>query len=257
MTLVIVVSRPHCSYCDRKIKQAESSIHIATTTNEAAGLGQKSAKAHKKTYYRLLGHLLPSAAVSFTIIRVNSQLVRRSMSSARSLGPYLAKSDPFAVKICLSNAPPSLASPGYPRRVKRSSARRNGFTVSSRSNHGRSIYFKDTRDFEAFVANLAHGARWKFLTILAVIAITGSADPLLSESARPLLWWICFGIKCVLWTAILSCFVYVSWWLWPRRVFAAPADLPAIRRDFTMIGRIMLFLLLIAFVMGVVMTQIR
>jgi hypothetical protein len=119
------------------------------------------------------------------------------------------------------------------------------------------LYFKDIRDFEAFVANLAHGARWKFLTALAVIGITGSADPLLSEAARPQLWWICFGIKCVLWTAILSCFVYVSWWLWPRRVFAAPADLPAIRRDFTMIGRTMLFLLLIAFVMGVVMTQIR
>lgn len=119
------------------------------------------------------------------------------------------------------------------------------------------LYFKDSRDFEAFVANLAHGARWKFLTALAVIVITGSADPLLSESARPLLWWICFGIKGVLWTAILSCFVYVSWWLWPRRVFAAPADLPAIRRDFTIIGRIMLFLLLIAFVMGVVMAQIR
>jgi hypothetical protein len=119
------------------------------------------------------------------------------------------------------------------------------------------LYFKDVRDFEAFVANLAHGARWKFLTALAVIGITGLADPLLSESTRPLFWWICFGIKCVLWTAILSCFVYVSWWLWPRRVFAAPADLPAIRRDFTMIGRTMLFLLLIAFVMGVVMTQIR
>jgi hypothetical protein len=73
------------------------------------------------------------------------------------------------------------------------------------------LYFKDTRDFEAFVANLAHGARWKFLTALAVIAITGSIDPLLSESARPLLWWICFGIKCVLWTVILSCSVYVSW----------------------------------------------
>jgi hypothetical protein len=50
------------------------------------------------------------------------------------------------------------------------------------------LYFKDIRDFEAFVANLAHGARWKFLTILSLIAITGLAHPLLSESAG-----LCFG----------------------------------------------------------------
>jgi hypothetical protein len=119
------------------------------------------------------------------------------------------------------------------------------------------VFFKDILEFEAFVANLAHGARQKFLTVLALIAITGLIDPLLSDSARSLLWWTCFGAKCVLWAAILSCFTYVSWRLWPRRVLAAPADLPAIRKDFTVMGRIILSLLLIAFVMGMVMSQIR
>jgi hypothetical protein len=80
MTLVIVVSRPHCSYCDRKIKQAESSIHIATTTNKAASLGQKSAKPHKKTYYRLLvicSPLQPFRSQLFASIRSLPAIVRR------------------------------------------------------------------------------------------------------------------------------------------------------------------------------------
>ena len=119
------------------------------------------------------------------------------------------------------------------------------------------VFFKDILEFEAFVANLAHRARWKILTVLALIAITGLTDPLLADSARSLLWWTCFVAKCVLWAAILGCFFYVSWWLWPRRVLAAPADLPAIRRDFTVMGRIILSLLLIVFVIGVTMSQIR
>jgi hypothetical protein len=115
-------------------------------------------------------------------------------------------------------------------------------------------HFKDVRDFETFVANLAHGARWKVLTLLAAIAITGFVDPLLSESVRPRLWWICFGIKGVLWAAVLGSFVYVSWNLWPRRIFAALTDLPAIRRKFTVMGGVILILLMIAFVLGVAMS---
>ena len=117
-------------------------------------------------------------------------------------------------------------------------------------------YFKDIRDFEAFVANLAHGARWQLLAILAAIATTGFLEPLLSESARPLLWWTCFGVKLVLWTAILSGFVYISWYLWPRRVLAAPGELPAIQRNFAVIGRIILLLLVIAFAIGVAMSHL-
>jgi len=118
-------------------------------------------------------------------------------------------------------------------------------------------HFEDIRDFETFVANLAHGARWKLLTLLAAIAITGFVDPLLSESVRPQLWWTCFGIKGVLWAAVLGSFVYVSWYLWPRRVFAALTDLSTIQRKFTVIGSVILVLLMIAFVLGVLMSQIR
>ncbi len=116
-------------------------------------------------------------------------------------------------------------------------------------------FFTNVHDFERFVANLADGARWQFLAVLVVIGITGFIDPWFSP--RPFLWWICFGLKFILWTAALSCFVYVSWYLWPRRILAATHELPAIHRDFALAARAILILLLLSFVLGVAMTQLQ
>jgi len=116
-------------------------------------------------------------------------------------------------------------------------------------------FFKDIRDFESFVANLANGARWQFLAVLVVIGITGLIDPWFAP--RPFLWWICFDLKSALWAAILGCFVYVSWYLWPRRILAAAHELPMIQTRFAMVGRTILALLLVSFVLGVAMTRIR
>jgi hypothetical protein len=52
--LAIVVIRPHCSDCDRQIKEAEISIHIASTTNGAPSLG---------TWTRNFNNLLPPRSV--------------------------------------------------------------------------------------------------------------------------------------------------------------------------------------------------
>jgi hypothetical protein len=116
-------------------------------------------------------------------------------------------------------------------------------------------FFKNVRDFEGFVANLADGARWQFVAVLIGIGITGLIDPWFSP--HPLLWWLCFGFKCLLWTITLVCFVYVSWYLWPRRILAAIHELPTIHRDFALVARTILIMLLVSFVLGVVMTRIR
>jgi hypothetical protein len=116
-------------------------------------------------------------------------------------------------------------------------------------------FFKDVRDFERFVANLADGARWQFLAVLAVIGVTGLIEPWFSSHGS--LWWICFGLKSILWAATLSCFVYVSWFLWPRRILAAAHELPMIQTRFAMVGRTILALLLVSFVLGVAMTRVR
>jgi hypothetical protein len=116
-------------------------------------------------------------------------------------------------------------------------------------------FFKDVRNFERFLANLAHGARWQFVGVLVVIVITGLIEPWFAPHPFP--WWICFGLKCALWIAILICFVYVSWYLWPRRIFATVQELPAIQREFTLFGRTILALLLISFVLGIAMGRLR
>jgi hypothetical protein len=116
-------------------------------------------------------------------------------------------------------------------------------------------FFKDVRDFEGFVANLAHGARWQFLPVLLLIGVTGLIDAL--PGPHPFLWWICLTLKSLFWTATLGCFVYVSWYLWPRRIVAATHELAAIHRAFAIAARTILVLLLLAFVLGVVMTRVR
>jgi hypothetical protein len=64
-------------------------------------------------------------------------------------------------------------------------------------------------------------------------------------------------VKFVLWTATLSCFVYVSWYLWPRRVLAATHELPAIHRGFALAARAILILLLLSFALGVAMARLQ
>jgi hypothetical protein len=116
-------------------------------------------------------------------------------------------------------------------------------------------FFKNVRDFEGFVANLAHGARWQFLPVLLLIGVTGLIDA--GFAPHPFLWWICFALKSLFWTATLGCFAYVSWYLWPRRIVAAIHELPAIHRAFAIVARTILVLLLFAFLLGVVMTRVR
>src|SRR5260370_16699552 len=64
-------------------------------------------------------------------------------------------------------------------------------------------FFKDVRDFEGFVANLADGARWQFLAVLAVIGFTGLIEPWFSSHGS--FCWFSFGLKSFLYPAPLCC----------------------------------------------------
>jgi hypothetical protein len=117
------------------------------------------------------------------------------------------------------------------------------------------IFFKNIDDFEGFVASLAHGARWQFLAVMAAIGISGSICPWFS--LHSFVWWLCFSVKVVLWIVTLGVFVYVSWYLWPRRILAAKAELPAIHREFAVAARVILGLLTVLFLLGVTMSEFR
>lgn len=105
-------------------------------------------------------------------------------------------------------------------------------------------FFARAADFEDLLFTVVQGARWKVLAGAAAIAGSGVAllvahagSITAGESSR---WLGLCAAKIALLVLVLGLFVHVSWVLWPRRVFASEAELPAIRRRFWWIGVVMI-----------------
>lgn len=86
-------------------------------------------------------------------------------------------------------------------------------------------------DYEQLAATLAAGARWKVVAMMAALVLSGAglvavADP------EP----VVVVVKSALLGVSLALFWYVSWRLWPRRLFALPEELPSIRRRFRLVA---------------------
>lgn len=114
-------------------------------------------------------------------------------------------------------------------------------------------YFAQPEEFEAFVASVSQGARWKVLLAMALLGGSG-ALLLLVPGRGPSIaapWLI--GAKAVLLLAATGVFVYVSWRLWPARVFAAPAEIPRFQRAFGGVAVIMVGIASAAFALGVLL----
>ena len=100
-------------------------------------------------------------------------------------------------------------------------------------------YFQRPADFEDLLFTVVQGARWKVLSGVAAIVASGIALVLTHRAAVGLWSWL-IAAKVALLALVLALFVQISWVLWPRRVFAAEAELPAIRRRFRQIGALMI-----------------
>jgi hypothetical protein len=88
--------------------------------------------------------------------------------------------------------------------------------------------------YEEFAATLAHGARWTVIGMCAALALTGAGLVAIAAADRPSAGWVAVMIaKTILLLAALAAFANVSWRLWPKRVFALPAELPRLHRAFT------------------------
>lgn len=96
-------------------------------------------------------------------------------------------------------------------------------------------YFQRATDFEDFIFHVVHGARWKVLGGIAAIAGSGGALAL-ARSGAPSPYPLLLAAKAALFLVSLGLFVYVSWVLWPRRVFAREDELAAVRRRFWWVG---------------------
>lgn len=88
--------------------------------------------------------------------------------------------------------------------------------------------------WENFVTEMVHGVRYVVLGTMALIFPTWIALVVLrlTEQGADPLWLSLVSAKSVLLVSVVLLFVYVSWHLWPLRVFALPAEIPSLDRRF-------------------------
>lgn len=81
-------------------------------------------------------------------------------------------------------------------------------------------YFADDDDaHEMFLVRLAHGNRWRVVTLVTTIFASGAAWVALDTTAWPVQ-----ALRGVLLALAAGLFWYVSWRHWPARVFALPEE---------------------------------
>jgi uncharacterized membrane protein len=115
-------------------------------------------------------------------------------------------------------------------------------------------YFENQSDLEAFFATMGHGARWKVLLALGVLAVTGIGLAVVRWTHASSSWWLTLvGAKLVLFTVALGLFVHISWHLWPARLFASSQELPRLQGTFRRAGLTMLALAGLSTVLGILL----
>ncbi len=111
-------------------------------------------------------------------------------------------------------------------------------------------YFGSPQRAEEPATYVAAGARWKVVGVITALAITGAGLTIL-DGDRPAWWWALIGAKIGLLGVASVLFWYVSWRMWPRRVFALPAETPGWQAAFRRAGWTLITLVGAAMVLGV------
>jgi len=120
-------------------------------------------------------------------------------------------------------------------------------------------HFKNAQDFEEFMGSIGDGARWKVLSGLGLIAVTGLILIPFHQSATNHLnhvWMALIAGKIIILAVVGALFCYVSWRLWPRRIFAIPEEFPKYQRTFRLLGFVMLTLVGMEFVLAIIAHEI-
>jgi hypothetical protein len=111
-------------------------------------------------------------------------------------------------------------------------------------------YFESPQRAEEPATFVAAGARWKVVGVIVALAVTGAGLVVLRDD-RPAAWWALIAIKLALLAVASAVFWYVSWRMWPRRVFALPAEVPGHQASFRRVGWTLLFVVGAASMLGV------
>ena len=113
-------------------------------------------------------------------------------------------------------------------------------------------FLGDEETREGFAATLASGARYPVLALIAVIAISGGALAAIGgDGGRSEGWWALVAIKGGVLVAALAVFAWVTWRLWPARIFSGPGEREAVRRRFAAAAATLLGLVAIGTLLGV------
>jgi hypothetical protein len=112
--------------------------------------------------------------------------------------------------------------------------------------------FGDAAKAEDVYRELAAGNRWRVVALIGFLGLSGAAlVPLLSDDRGDGRWWTLIAAKAGLLVVAAGCFWWVSWRGWPARVFALPAELPALHRRFRRVALLMTALIAAALALGV------
>lgn len=94
---------------------------------------------------------------------------------------------------------------------------------------------EDPEYFEDFATRMAHGTRYILLAVIGVMLPTWVLLVILRAGGNVELgaaWAWLVAVKSAAILATIGLFVYLSWHVWPQRIFALRDELPAVRRRF-------------------------
>lgn len=87
--------------------------------------------------------------------------------------------------------------------------------------------------------------------MVGVLAVTGGALVAVEGWDHSAGWRVAIALKVVLLAVAAAVFGWVSWRLWPARVFALPAEIPRWQRRFDLVGAALVGLVGAQFVLGI------
>lgn len=113
-------------------------------------------------------------------------------------------------------------------------------------------FFRDVEAYEQFAVELAAGARRPVLGLCAVLALSGAGLIAVARASadRSPLWMALVLAKAVLLLVALALFSYVTWQLWPARLFAQAGEVASYQRRFRVVGALLASLVAAQFVLG-------
>ena len=112
-------------------------------------------------------------------------------------------------------------------------------------------FFESEAAYEEFAIASAMGLRWWIFGTIAMAGVTGSLLVVWRPRPEmPAAWWMLVGAKAVLMMVLAAVYAYVSWVMWPRRVFAPAAERPRQQRQFFRVAFFIGFLLMGQLVLG-------